>query len=322
MDKAHGGGTATDQRTAVHESTGETDRVTIEDAGERGSESGQWLNGMLDEPFPSWASTFSELEATQCDTALFCIGAVEQHSHHLPLGTDWLLGMVISRLIGRELGKRGLPVYVLPTMPLGTSSEHLNFRGTISLSPSTVEHVLRDIAASLKHQGFKRLIVVSTHGGNWILKPVIRELNMWDPEFQVMWSRSGGSGGSGPGVDRHSGEGETSAMLSAFPELVRPGPYEDSSPDVGSEFVDMIPMEYFTPNGMWGFASKAEAARGAQAIRESAAHQADYVIETIQRLDELRQKRDGAGQRSAISGEARPPARQPLARNQPASQSG
>ncbi|MAG35773.1 MAG: hypothetical protein CL878_05955 [Dehalococcoidia bacterium] len=44
----------------------------------------------------------------------------------------------------------------------------------------------QDVAVCLKRQGFKRLIVMSTHGGNWILKPTIRELNMWDPDFQVM----------------------------------------------------------------------------------------------------------------------------------------
>ena len=35
--------------------------------------------------------------------------------------------------------------------------------------------VVRDIAASLRDSGFTRLVLVNFHGGNWILKPTIRQ---------------------------------------------------------------------------------------------------------------------------------------------------
>jgi creatinine amidohydrolase len=254
-----------------------------------------WFDDMQEEPFYSWASTFQDLVDGGCDTALLCVGALEQHSFHLPLGTDWLAGMSGSRRLARALAERGLKVYLLPPLAFGTSSEHLNFRGTISLNPTTVVAILRDVAACLKHQGFKRLIVASSHGGNWILKPTIRELNMWDPEFQVMWNAPVGAGGSGPGVDRHAGQGETSRMLHDYPELVRPGVSVDCSPELGSEFVDMIPMEFFTPSGVWGFPSKASAEGVSDRIQQNVARQADYIVDTITRLEEMRREHRGIG---------------------------
>ena len=67
-----------------------------------------WFDDLQDEDFLSWASTFEEVQESGCDTALFCIGAIEQHSYHMPLGTDWLLGLSGSRLLARELAERGL----------------------------------------------------------------------------------------------------------------------------------------------------------------------------------------------------------------------
>ncbi|MBI3970468.1 MAG: creatininase family protein [Chloroflexi bacterium] len=254
-----------------------------------------WFENLHHEPFYSWASTFQELAEGGYDTALLCIGAIEQHSYHLPLSTDWLLGMSGSRRLARALAERGLKVYLSPPLPFGCSSEHLNFRGTISLNPVTLATILKDIVACLKHQGFKRLIVSSSHGGNWILKPAIRELNMWDADFQVMWNDAVGAGGAGPGVDRHAGQGETSRMLHDYPELLREGVSVDCSPDLGSEFVDMIPMESFTPSGVWGFPSKASVEGVAERIEQTVARQAGYVVDTIKRLDDLRQARNAAG---------------------------
>ena len=97
-----------------------------------------WFDDLQDEDFLSWASTFEEVQESGCDTALFCIGAIEQHSYHMPLGTDWLLGLSGSRLLARELAERGLIVYLLPPIPIGTSSEFLNYKGTLSFKPNTV----------------------------------------------------------------------------------------------------------------------------------------------------------------------------------------
>jgi creatinine amidohydrolase len=136
------------------------------------------------------------------------------------------------------------------------------------------------------------MIVTSSHGGNWILKPTIRELNMWDPDFMVMWGAPVGAGGSGPGKDRHSGESETSRLMYAYPELMRTEKVVDSSPDLGSEFVDMIPTEYYTPSGVWGFPTKADRDAGEERTRQGVQRQAEYIMETIEKLDEMRREHE------------------------------
>jgi len=76
-----------------------------------------------------------------------------------------------------ELSKRMGHCYLLPPVPFGNSREHMGFRGTITLRPTTLAMILEDIADSLHHHGFRTVVVFSSHGGNWIIKPALRELN-------------------------------------------------------------------------------------------------------------------------------------------------
>ena len=43
---------------------------------------------------------------------------------------------------------------------------HLEFAGTLSLSPTTLNAVLQDILHSLYRHGFRRVLIVNGHGGN------------------------------------------------------------------------------------------------------------------------------------------------------------
>ncbi|MBI3972608.1 MAG: hypothetical protein HY332_15125, partial [Chloroflexi bacterium] len=51
-------------------------------------------------------------------------------------------------------------------------------------------------------------------------------------------------------------------------------------------------MEYFTPSGVWGFPSKASIEGVAERIAQNIARQADYIVDTIRRLDEMRRAHD------------------------------
>jgi creatinine amidohydrolase len=89
------------------------------------------------------------------------IGATEQHGRHLGLGTDYLIAQEIARRIGEHTN-----TLVAPTLNYGMSHFHLEFAGTISLSPTTLSAVLEDIFQSLYRHGFRRVLVVNGHGGN------------------------------------------------------------------------------------------------------------------------------------------------------------
>ena len=107
----------------------------------------------------SWEETREYL--AQDDRIIFPIGATEQHGRHLGLGCDYIL----AEAIANETGARA-NVVVAPALAFGMSHHHLEFRGTLSLSPSTLTSVLEDLFGSLYRHGFRRVLVVNGHGGN------------------------------------------------------------------------------------------------------------------------------------------------------------
>lgn len=159
--------------------------------------------------------------ATGGAVALVPIGSTEQHSHHLPLGTDSLLvDAVIDRaLAGTEAGPE---VVRAPTLPFGFSGHH-QFAAAVSLTPTTLLAVLGDILDSLTLMGFRRILVVNGHGGNQEMMSQAIKLHALANPVLVgacsYWNlgAEGAEGGGGPG---HAGHFETSLMLATHPSLV------------------------------------------------------------------------------------------------------
>src|SRR5919108_1311181 len=88
-------------------------------------------------------------------------GAVEQHGPHLPLDTD----AVLADRLGPLLAER-LDALCVPTMRIGCSQHHLAFAGTLSLRPQTLQMIVHDLVDSLVRHGFRRVVLLATHGGN------------------------------------------------------------------------------------------------------------------------------------------------------------
>lgn len=96
------------------------------------------------------------------DTVIIPIGAVEEHSDALPLGTD----IFTAEALSIELGKRKNRV-VGPSISLGNSNSiTMDFAGTVSLSPKTLILVIEDYLKSLYKHGFRKFLFVNGHGGN------------------------------------------------------------------------------------------------------------------------------------------------------------
>jgi len=100
------------------------------------------------------------------DFVALVAGSHEQHSTHLPLLTDSLLGEHFAKRLVTEAEGEDINILLLPTLWLGYSGEHANYPETITLRPNTLENVLIDIASSLKHHGVKRFLLINSHGGN------------------------------------------------------------------------------------------------------------------------------------------------------------
>src|SRR5260370_21822318 len=99
------------------------------------------------------------------DIVLIPIGSLEQHGPHLPLGTDTITAL--------EVSKRAAELADVPYAPplwAGYSPQHLREpgtgTGTITLRASTLNDVLYAIARSLLHAGGNQLIFVHGHGSN------------------------------------------------------------------------------------------------------------------------------------------------------------
>lgn len=165
--------------------------------------------------------------------AVLPVAAVEQHGPHLPLGVDlFLMQGYIERVAERLPSK--LPVLFLPIQSVGTSIEHCDFPGTLSLSAASLMRALVEIGTCVQRAGCRKLILLNSHGGNVaLLDSVAHELRAELEMFVVMatWHRFGYPDGLFPDTELvhgiHAGDIETSLMLSFRPDLVRMEEAED-----------------------------------------------------------------------------------------------
>ncbi|MBW0102640.1 creatininase family protein [Pseudonocardia sp. KRD291] len=152
-------------------------------------------------------------------------GAFEQHGPGLPLATDLIRAEgVAERVAARMAGQ----VVIGPSVPVGVSPHHMEFAGTVSLSTATFAAVVRDYVGGLYRHGWRKILVVTGHGGNdATLGTVAQDLLDTRPDLQFAWSpltplASDVVAAAAPSeVTGHSGEAETAQMLALAPELVR-----------------------------------------------------------------------------------------------------
>jgi creatinine amidohydrolase len=166
------------------------------------------------------------LETTQ--TLLLPFGATEAHGAHLPLGTDTFEARENCRRAALKLEALGCPVVIGPVIPFGTSSFHMGFAGTITLSPLTLIALTKEICLSLYKSGFRQFAFVHGHDGSLpSMMVAAQEVVDATPDAKVMvlnWltplSKVYHTIQRSKQMEGHGGEGETSRILVTHPELV------------------------------------------------------------------------------------------------------
>lgn len=164
---------------------------------------------------------------TQRWIAVLPLAATEQHGPHLPVGVD---AAIAEAYLGRVRAAipADLPVTILPTQRVGQSDEHVSYPGTLTLSAATVLRVWTEIGESVHRAGLRKLVLVTSHGGNVEAMGIVaRDLRarLGMLVVTVAWHRFGYPDGLFDAEEKrhgiHGGDIETSLMLAAAPGLVR-----------------------------------------------------------------------------------------------------
>jgi creatinine amidohydrolase len=93
--------------------------------------------------------------------ALWPVGTLEPHGPHAPLSTDTLISVGMCERAAARLADP--PAVVLPPLPFGVTRYGAAFAGAVGISETTLRAVVLDVAATLREQGFRRLVIVNNH---------------------------------------------------------------------------------------------------------------------------------------------------------------
>jgi len=186
------------------------------------------------------------------------VGATEQHGLHLPLSTDTDLAVALCGQLARSLPG----VVAAPPVAYGSSGEHQDFAGTLSIGQAALELLLVELCRSATVT-FSRVLLVSTHGGNAApvrraeqrLRSESRDVRAWMPRWHG---------------DAHAGRTETSLQLALDPGRVRLDRAEPGDPRPVTELLPLLresSVRAVSANGVLGDPAGASAADGAALLR-------------------------------------------------------
>ncbi|MDB5585934.1 MAG: Creatinine amidohydrolase [Devosia sp.] len=117
--------------------------------------------------------TTRQIDAIDRNIPVFLnIAAIEQHGPHLPVATDALIG---AHFLDRLDDALTDTVLVLPQIKVCCSRHHLDFPGTLSVKHATFLGYVTELLQSVVDAGFKRIVIVNSHGGNQAIGQVIVE---------------------------------------------------------------------------------------------------------------------------------------------------
>jgi len=154
------------------------------------------------------------------------MGCSEAHGNHMPLGTDLIN---IEEMVSLAAQKE--PVVEFPAYFFTQIQEGKHQPGTIATRANLMWEMLENICSEISRNGFKKIVFVNGHGGNYSFLPYFAQMRLEERHDYVLYLYKGGRypvDSTDPewqnirqGSGGHGGEEETSIMMYLRPELVK-----------------------------------------------------------------------------------------------------
>jgi creatinine amidohydrolase len=217
-------------------------------------------------------------------TAILPIGILEKHGPQGPIGSD----LIRAREWAARVAKQEYAV-VFPDYFYGQIYEARHQPGTFALPSRLVWELLDATCEEIARNGFKKILIINTHGGNPNLLHFFAQsqlekrrdyvVYLYDPAPDPqLTEKMNKMRKSDPATDQHGGERETSELLYLRPELVK---QDRSNSESGKNQQRLSLPDLYT--GIWWYASYPNhyAGDGSVATKEFGQLITDSRVESI-----------------------------------------
>ncbi len=213
--------------------------------------------------------------------ALLCLGAVEEHGPHLPLGTDTYAAEGFAPRLAAAAD-----LIELPVLPFGQVWSLERFDGSLSVSDETLVALVVELADGLRRNGVRGLVLFSAHLGNVAaMRKATRRLAedgglpalaMAYPGLAEIAAEVRTTPTSHPAIV-HADEIETSVLLALRPDVVRMDQAVREYPHYPEHFDHAaVRWDTVSASGVFGDATAATARTGERVV--------DHVVDTAARI--------------------------------------
>jgi len=191
------------------------------------------------------------------DVAVVPVGSCEQHGPHLPIDTDAYDAFWLSL----KAAEKAQCTIVVPPLNYGVSLHHMDFPGTVTLSPYTLEQVAYEVVYSLTKHGFKKILFENGHGGNTpALEAAVQRIKADTNAFVVIDTVSLIPDFIEKFIenpyDAHAGEFETSTTLANRENFVVKERIKKPKIKLPNSKYTKIGLKETGPKVSWGFRTK------------------------------------------------------------------